>query len=50
MPTEAGGAPPVGIARPGMSSDGRKAGWNVPHRYELGKGVGTGSYGAVYQA
>jgi mitogen-activated protein kinase 1/3 len=24
--------------------------WNVPHRYELGKGVGTGSYGAVYQA
>jgi len=32
-----------------MSST-KSANWNVPHRYELGKGIGTGSYGSVYQA
>merc|ERR1719183_889774 len=33
-----------------MSDRSKTVNWNVPHRYELGKGVGTGSYGAVYQA
>ncbi|CAD7939834.1 unnamed protein product [Amoebophrya sp. A120] len=33
-------------------ADGRPRGkeWNVPHRYELGRCIGNGSYGSVYQA
>ncbi|CAD7965164.1 unnamed protein product [Amoebophrya sp. A25] len=36
--------------KPDLVPGARRDNWNVPHRYELGRCIGNGSYGSVYQA